>query len=118
MVKNFLIIIISGALILFLFFKIPPSAFYIVFLFLVLIFVLVSNLVSLLWFLIWYKNDVRVWYLKEDAYESIFKKSTFLSLSIVLSLLLKYLGQLNGITFVVLIFVLIGYYLLSEKMEN
>ena len=85
-------------------------------LFLIILFVLISNFVSFVWFLIWYKNEVRVWYLKEDAYESIYKKSTFLSLSIVLSLLLKYLGQLNGVTFIVLIIVLTGYYLMSEKM--
>ena len=69
-----------------------------------------------MWFLILYKNEVRVWYLKDDAFDSIYKKSTFLSLGIVLSLLLKYLGQLNGITFVVLIILLLGYYLFSEKM--
>jgi predicted membrane channel-forming protein YqfA (hemolysin III family) len=116
--KNLVLLIISGAVVFFVFFSIAPSNPLIVGLFIFSLFCFLLFLLSTIWFLVSYRGQQRVWYLKTEEFAVIYRKSLFVSLFISLSLFLKYVGQLNWLTGGVLAALLVISYVFMVRFEK
>lgn|GEM_PF-4951165 len=98
--------------------SVAPTNPFVVVSMLVILFGFLIHLISTIWFFVRYRGQQRVWYLKADAFSKIYTNSLFLSLFVCLSLFLKYVGQLNWITFIVLIVFLAGGYFVTVRGEK
>ncbi|PIR43813.1 hypothetical protein COV24_01055, partial [candidate division WWE3 bacterium CG10_big_fil_rev_8_21_14_0_10_32_10] len=109
------LLILSAFLLVYVFLKIKPDNFIIIFAFLILLLLFLLYFLSFFGFVISYRGEQRVWYLKKEAYKKIYTNSMFFSLFIVLILALRYLKQFNYVTIGALVVVLGFGYFLNKK---
>lgn len=86
---------------------------------LIVLFGFLIHFISTIWFFVRFRGQQRVWYLKAEAFSKIYTKSLFLSLFICLTLFLQYVGQLNWVTFTVLVvFLIVGYWFTARSEKD